>query len=77
MDTEWKEVSMNEFYRDIGPRENLSVSIVNSKWPYTSVFKTNSGEICGKIEGYLPPGSGLEAKRFLLPESKETKRGSC
>jgi len=60
------EVTRDEFYREIGP-QNVTASIVNDRWPYTSVFRTPSREIRGMIVGFLPEGSASEQKCFLLP----------
>ena len=63
----WNEVSKDKFYRGIG-RQNVHPTIVNDRWPYTSEFKTPSGEVRGRIEGYLPAGSALSKNRYYLPE---------
>lgn len=62
----WREVSKDEFYRVIG-QQDVSASIVNSKWPYTMEFVTPDRKVRGKRVGYLPEGSALEAKKYYLP----------
>lgn len=62
----WREVSMDEFYRVIGPL-NVVPFFVNNKWPYTSVFVTPDRQARGKIVGYLPEGSALLSKKYYLP----------
>lgn len=63
----WKEVTKDEFYKAIG-NQDVHPTIINSRWPYTSHFKTRAGRIVGAIESYLPEGSGLEKSRYLLPK---------
>lgn len=62
----WREVSMDEFYRHIGP-QNVHPT-PTGPWPYTSMFKTPSGDVRGKTEGYLPDGSRLPKNRYFLPK---------
>lgn len=64
----WREVTKDEFYRVIGS-QNVSASIVNDRWPYTSLFMTPDRQVRGKSVGYLPEGSALEAKRYYLPNT--------
>ena len=63
----WNEVPKDGFYRGIG-KQNVHPHPVGS-WPYTSEFKTPSGEVRGKVEGYLPAGSALPKNRYYLPGS--------
>ncbi len=62
---QWREVSTEEFYRVIGPQNVHPQSV--GPYPYTSIFKTPSGETKGKAVGYFPDGSAIVATRYLLP----------
>jgi hypothetical protein len=48
---------------------NVHPSIVGN-WPYTSIFKTPSGQERGRIVEFYPDGmtAGIPEKRYLLPE---------
>ena len=68
-DSAWREVSMDEFYKTVGPL-NVNGNILPTPWPYTTHVLTPSGQVRGKIVGYLPEASALEAKRYYLPNIK-------
>ena len=60
-----KEVTRKEFFEAIG---KLDVHPhPEGKWPYTSYFKTPSGQVRGAIEDHLPEDSGLTKSRYHLP----------
>lgn len=61
----YREVTKDEFYKAIG-NQDVSPTPVGS-WPYTSLFKTRAGQVVGKVEQYLPEGSGLTNSRYWLP----------
>ena len=65
MGEQMREVTMDEFYAVIGP-QNVSPN-PTGPYPYTSLWRTPSGEIRGKTVGYIPDGSALASKRFYLP----------
>lgn len=60
-----REVTKDEFFKAMGPLDVTPCPQGN--WPYTSLFKTRSGQVRGVIEKFLPEGSGLEQSRYLLP----------
>ena len=64
----WREVSKDEFFAVIGP-QNVTPTIINGKYPYSSDYITPYREVRGKSVGYLPEGSALEAKRYYLPNA--------
>ncbi|WP_199153453.1 hypothetical protein [Chromobacterium sp. ASV23] len=65
MTQQWKEVSKDEFFKAIGPRDVSPTPV--GRYPYTSLFKTRAGAVVGKIEGYFPEGSALPRHRHWLP----------
>ncbi len=64
----WREVTKEEFFTAINGQDVSPYP--TGKWPYLSLFKTRSGHVWGKIEGYLPEGSALEASRYWLPKTE-------
>lgn len=65
---EWREVTKDEFYANIGPK-NVHPRIVTDTWPYTSVFVCRHGDVHGKKIGYIPEGKADEVKRYMLPSA--------
>ena len=61
-----KEVTGEEFYHVIGP-QNVT-PYAEGPWPYTSLFKTPSGEVRGKIVKHIPEGEALPVNRYMLPD---------
>lgn len=62
-----REVTKDQFYQSIG-NQNVTPYPQQGPWPYTSLFKTPSGEVRGKVVGFVPEGAALEQKRYYLPE---------
>lgn len=60
-----REVSKDDFYSAIGPQNVTPIPV--GPWPYTSLFKTPSGEVRGKAVGFIPEGSALSSTRYYLP----------
>ena len=61
------EVTREEFHKTVLTL-NVHPQIVGN-WPYTSIFKTPSGQEKGRIELFYPEGrtAGLTESRYLLP----------
>lgn len=57
-------VSYDEFFAVIGPM-NCHPRIINSRYPYTSEFRTPTGAVVGKIVGLADGGS-----EYWLPSAK-------
>ena len=60
-----REVTREEFHKTVLTL-NVHPQIVGN-WPYTSIFKTPSGQEKGRIEQFYPEGAGLPQSRYLLP----------
>jgi hypothetical protein len=61
----WREVSKDEFFKAIGSQDVHPSPV--GPWPYTSLFKTRSGDVRAKIVNTIPEGAGLPVSRFFLP----------
>lgn len=59
-----RQVTREEFHKAVLTL-NVHPQIVGS-WPYTSVFKTPTGEEKGRIEQFYPEGSGLTENRYFI-----------
>jgi hypothetical protein len=69
----WREVERDAFFQHINP---LDVSpSVKGNYPYTSLYQTGRGDVHGKTRDYHPPGSGLTARKYFLPNSEVTDFG--
>ncbi len=58
------EVTKDEFYAAMG-RMDVHPQPVGP-YPYTSLFKTKSGEVLGKAVDYFPEGKALYETRYYL-----------
>ena len=64
---------MREVTKEVFHQEVLTLNVhpqIVRNWPYTSIFKTPSGQERGRIELYFPDGrtAGLTESRYLLPD---------
>ena len=60
------EVSKDDFHAWLkGEKRDVHPRLIGNKWPYTSLFRTKSGEVLGKIETYIPEGSALSKNRYF------------
>lgn len=65
--SEWREVSQNEFYAHIGPLDGHP-HIQPGQYPYTQHMLTRDRRCVGKRVVYYPDGSRIAAHRFYLPK---------
>tara|TARA_B100002049_G_scaffold93692_1_gene69268 strand:- start:1319 stop:1537 length:219 start_codon:yes stop_codon:yes gene_type:complete len=64
MSDQWREVTKDEFYREIGPQNVTPYPTGN--FPYVSLYKLPDGRVCGKAVDGKRHGD----TKFYLPDTR-------
>lgn len=61
----WQEVTKDEFFRVIGPKDVHPCPIGN--FPYTSLWKTPRGDVIAKSADHFHEGTRIVSTTYMLP----------